>query len=144
MIIRKNSTRYKVVNEIPKAEASICIINDCDILRGEIYSTLKNEYHINQIVQISKKDYFGKYMTKKFDIIITDIEFSEGIDTLFVKEINIIHPNARVIVYTNPTNRSKKNRSIEYGADFFIFMDDDLKLLEFVVRKIIEKSFELD
>lgn len=140
----RNTDRFKIVNEIPKAEATICIINDSDILRGEIYSALHNEYHIDQIVQTSKKDYIEKHMMKKFDVIITDIEFTEGTNTLFIKEINLNYPRTRIVVYTSPRNRHKRIRSIEYGADFFIFMDDDLKLLEFVVRKIIGKSFELD
>ncbi len=140
----RNSTRYKIVNEIPKAEATICIINDSEILREGIYLSFKNEYHIDQIIKTSKRDYIEKHMTKKFDVIITEIEFTEGTDTLFIKEINLNYPHTRIVVYTSPKNRNKRIRSIEYGADFFIYMDDDFKLLEFVVRKIIEKSFELD
>ena len=147
-LIKKNSskstTRFKIINEIPQANSTICIINDSDILREKIYSSFKNEHHIEQITKTSKKDYIEKHMSKKFDVIITDIEFAEGIDTAFIKELNLHSPHTRIVVYTNPKNRSKRIQSVEYGAGFFIFMDDELKLLEFVVKKIIGKSFELD
>ncbi|MCF6270137.1 MAG: response regulator [Melioribacteraceae bacterium] len=149
-INRKNSDKFnsykriKIINEIPKAEAAICIINDSDTLREDIYSTLKNEYNIDEIVKTSKKDYIKKHMTKIFDVIITDIEFADGIDTSFINQINSIFPKTRIIVYTNPQNRTQRIRSLEYGANYFIFMDDDLLLLQFVVRKIIEKPIELD
>jgi DNA-binding NarL/FixJ family response regulator len=147
-LIKKNSsestTRFKIINEIPKANSTICIINDSDILRKKIYSSFKNEYHIDQIVKTSKKNYIENYTANKFDVIITDIEFTEGIDTLFIKELNLNSPHTRIVIYTNPKNRSKRIQSMEFGAEFFIFMDDELKLLEFVVRKIIGKSFELD
>lgn len=139
----QNSARSKIANDIPKTEVTICVINDSDILLEDIYSTLKNKYHIDQIVKTPKQEYIEKHMTKKFDVIITDIEFLDGIDTLFIKEINLIYPHTRIIVYTSPKNRYKRIRSIEYGADFFIFTDDNLKLLEFVIRKIIQTRLRI-
>ncbi len=140
----KSTSRFKIVNEIPQANSTICIINDSDILREKIYSSFKNEYHIDQIVKTSKKDYIEKHMNKKFDVIITDIEFAEGIDTPFIKELNLNSPHTRIVIYTNPKNRNKRIQSMGFGAEFFIFMGDELKFLEFVVRRIIGNSFELD
>ncbi len=148
MLTRKNSSestsRFKIVNEISKANSTVCIINDFEIVREKIYSSFKNESQIEQIVKTSKNDYIEKHMEKKFDVIVTDIEFIEGINTLFLKELCLNNPKTKIVVYTSSKNRNKRIQSVEYGADFFIFMNDNLQLLELVVKRLIGKLSKLD
>jgi DNA-binding NarL/FixJ family response regulator len=132
-----NSNRYKVVNENRSDFSKICVINNSEIIRVGINSVLKEEYKNDIILDVSKKEFSLLWEQSKFDIIITDIEFDGKNDTSFIPTIKQSHPDAIIIVYTNFRNQTHRKSSLNDGAHFFIFVDKNLNLLEYIVRRIM-------
>ena len=142
--IKPEKPRFKVVNKTTKIDLSICTISDSEILREGIYSVFQDEIDVTNMVLTSKNVFFDKHAKSNFDVVITDIEFVDGIDTSFIKQIKSISPETRIIVYTSPKNRDRRIRAMEYGAEFFIFFDDSFKLLEFIVKRMVTKPISID
>ncbi len=129
--------RYTIINPSPKLDEKICVISDSAVIKEGISSIFQQELNIKEITLTSKNNFIEKHTNTNFRIIITDIDFIDGCDTNFIEQIRSVLPNSKIIVYTSPKNRNQRIKALEYGSDFFIYFDDDFKLLEFIVKRII-------
>jgi len=87
----------------------------------------------------SQKDYFSIHAVKNFDIIITEIEFENKLDTPFVKQLKSISPETEIIVYTRLENNRLRNVALNLGAQFFLLWGDTYRLLERITEAMIRK-----
>ena len=120
---------------------NLCIISDSNIMRNHINSIIEKMYNIDTIYCNSPKEYFEENIDSLVDIVISDIEFENKIDTQFISKINSKSPDTRIIVYTNLNNYNYGNKSLYNGADFFIFWEEKYNLLEHVINQIANKIY---
>lgn len=119
--------------------AIVCIVNDSVVMREGIKTIISGVYHIQDMVTTSRDNFFEKLENQNIDIVITDIEFEEKIDTTFIKQIKTFSPETRVVVYTRIKNHFHRNQSLNAGADFFIFWEERFQLLEHVISRMVAK-----
>jgi DNA-binding NarL/FixJ family response regulator len=137
---KEKENRYLIVGNNNR-NINLCIISDSDIMRDHINSIIENMYNIDIVYCKSPKEYFENNIESLVDIVITDIEFENKIDTQFIAKINSKLPDTKIIVYTNLNNYNYGNKSLYNGADFFIFWEEKYNLLEHVINQIANKIF---
>jgi DNA-binding NarL/FixJ family response regulator len=136
----EKTQKKEATNNNPKKTTTICIINDSPTIREGIFSSIHEIADIKQIIKTSKKDYFDKHATKQIDIVITEIEFNNKVETSFVEQIKSINPDTRIIVYTKIENHAVRNYLLSNGADAFIFLRDINFFIEHIVKIMIRKN----
>lgn len=137
---KEKENRY-LIAENNIRNINLCIVSDSDMMREHINLIIEKMFNIDIVYCNSPKEYFEKYVDNLVDIIITDIEFENKIDTQFISKINSKLPNTKIIVYTNLNNYNYGNKSLYNGADFFIFWEEKYNLLEHVINQIANKIF---
>jgi len=122
---------------------NICVIvlNDSPEIQEEIVSSIKYIPQINQIIVSTKEDYFEKHATKNIDIVITDIEFGNKIETSIVKQIKAISPETDIIVYSRIDNPNIKTRLLNNGADAFVQLGNISNLLKHIVKIMVKQKY---
>ncbi len=141
-ISKKEHSRYRVINKDKKVSISICIISDSDIIAKGITSLFNEDSNKEKITITTKNSFLMEHTNNEFDIVITEIEFLDGIDASFVKSVKSFSHDAKIIVYTSQKNAARRVAAMDNGADFFIYFDDRFELLEFIVKKMIAKPLK--
>ena len=141
--IDNEKPRYKVNTEAIYKGTRVCVIvlNDSPVIHDEIVSAIKYIPHITEIIVSTKDDYFKKHSNKNIDIVITDIEFGNKIETSIVKQIKAISPKTDIIVYTRIDSPTIKTRLLKDGADAFIQLGSISSLLESIVKVMVKKNY---
>lgn len=137
---KEKENRYLIVENNGR-NINLCIISDSNIMRDHINSIIDKMHNIDTIYCSSPKEYFEENVDNLVDIVITDIEFENKIDTQFITKINSQSPSTRIIVYTNLNNYNYGNKSLYNGADYFIFWEEKYNLLEHLINQIANKIF---
>lgn len=134
----ERESKETVTKETYSKVVNICIINDSPVIQEGIVSAIKSVPGVQKIITTSKNDFFGNHSSEQFDILITEIEFSNKIEISIIEEMKSIAPEAKIIVYTRFLNHAIRTRLLNDGADAFIFLRDITYLLGHIVKMIIK------
>ncbi len=141
--IDKRKPKYIVDTDAVTKRVNICVIvlNDSPEIQEEIVSSIKYIPQINKIIVSTKDDYFEKHATKNIDIVITDIEFGNKIETSIVKQIKAISPETDIIVYTRIDSPNIKTRLLKNGAEAFVQLGNISNLLKHIVKIMVKQKY---
>ncbi len=141
--VGNKKTKFKINTNAISKGTSVCIIvlNDSPDIYNEIISEIKYIPQVNQIIVSTKDDFFMKHLTKNIDIVITDIEFGNKIETFIVKKIKAISPETDIIIYSRIDSPTIKNRLLKNGAAAFIQLGCISCLLESIVKVMVKKKY---
>lgn len=111
---------------IPKAELSLLVVDDSDLIRKRLVDLLGESEFIKTImVANNSEDALSIYRNKLPDIVILDIRIpgDNGIKTL--EKMKDSDQRPIIIMFTNYPYEQYKKKCFDLGADYFFSKSDD-------------------
>ena len=100
---------------------NILLADDHAIIRNGLemlLSSIGKQFAFNHAS--NKAEIFEKLNENTIDLIVLDLNFEEGNSLAWIKEIKIIFPEIKIIIFSSFDESVYKNRVISLGANAFI------------------------
>ncbi len=113
--------QFIIMVDVEITRKKVMIVEDSDVIRKRIKGLLSELENVDVIAEADCATDAIKFGIKHLpDVMILDINLL-GSDTgfLVLKEMKRIHPSLITIVLTNYASPQYKNKSSEFGADYF-------------------------
>ena len=111
----------------------VLIVEDNSLMRRELINIVKN--NASEVYECDDGIYVESLYEKyKPDIIFMDIVMKQMNGLIATQKLIVKHPEAKVIIVTNFTEKKLKEKALEAGAKGFMLKDDLNKLKEFLIN----------